>query len=392
MKKKRFSGWSMLFSVLATVILTLGLVAGVAWRMVGTQGLSVGEAIFLIQTRFVGKHDIGAATNDALGALISGLGDRWSYYADPDTYAQLLESKNNAYVGIGATVDLSTGDEGLAVVSVVKGGPADRAGIQAGETILVVDGVEMKGDDRKNGPTLTRGTEGSTVTLTVRGADGAQRTVSVTRAKVEEDPVNWTLLKDGTGLVIIQNFNSRCASETEAAVDALQKQNAARIVFDVRNNGGGYLKELTDLLDYLLPEGVIFRGESKSGQSSIVSSDANCVKLPMAVLVNENTYSAAELFAAELREFNWATIVGTPTTGKGYSQQTFPLLNGGAINISTARYCTGNGVSLVDTGGIVPDHVVTLTDTQNSAVRARTLAPEDDPQIQAAIAALTQSK
>lgn len=391
MKKKRFSGWSMLFSILAAVILTLAIAVGIVWHVIGTEGLSMGEAIFLIQTRFVGDHDIGTATDDALGALISGLGDRWSYYADPDAYSQLLESKSNAYVGIGATVDLSTGDEGLTVTSVIKGGPADQAGITAGETIVAVDGVNLTGEDRKNGPTLTRGAEGSTVTLTIRGTDGVERTLTVTRSKVEEDPVTWTLLDDGTGLVTIKNFNSRCASEAEGAVRALQEQNATRIVFDVRNNGGGYLKELTDLLDYLLPEGIVFRGESKSGKANIVESDASCVKLPMAVLVNENTYSAAELFAAELKEFNWATTVGTATTGKGYSQQTFPLPNGGAINLSTARYCTGNGVSLVKTGGIVPDHVVTLTEAQDSAVKARTLDPADDPQIQAAIAALTQS-
>src|SRR5699024_451166 len=117
----------------------------------------------------------------------------------------------------------------------------------------------------------------------------------------------------------------RCAQETIAAVEELVDQGAERLVFDARNNGGGYVDELTKLLDYLLPEGDIFRSETKAGVKRVVTSDADCVDLPMAVLVNGNTYSAAELFAAELQEMDWGVIVGEPTFGKGFSQQTFPL-------------------------------------------------------------------
>ena len=122
----------------------------------------------------------------------------------------------------------------------------------------------------------------------------------------------------------------------------------------------------------------------------MVTSDADCVDLPMAVLVNGNTYSAAELFAAELQEMDWGVIVGEPTFGKGFSQQTFPLLNGGAVNISTARYYTGKGVCLIGTG-LALDREVTLTEAQSAALAAGTLAPEDDPQLQAALALLGEN-
>ena len=118
----------------------------------------------------------------------------------------------------------------------------------------------------------------------------------------------------------------------------------------MRDNGGGYLEQLTDMLDFLLPEGPIFISRDRAGHESVTESDAACVDLPMAVLVNENTYSAAEFFAAELQEREVAVIVGTPTSGKGYSQQTFPLPGGGAMSISTAAYFTGNGTSLIGTG------------------------------------------
>ena len=162
------------------------------------------------------------------------------------------------------------------------------------------------------------------------------------------------------------------------------ERGAERLVFDVRNNGGGYVDELTELLDYLLPEGVIFRRENSFGWKDKVVSDAHCVELSMAVLVNGNTYSAAELFAAELQEMGWGIIVGEPTFGKGFSQQTFALANGGAINLSTARYFTGEGISLIGTG-LTLDQTVTLTEEQAADLAAGKLDPEEDPQLQAAI-------
>ena len=159
-------------------------------------------------------------------------------------------------------------------------------------------------------------------------------------------------------------------------MEELLNQGAASFVFDMRDNPGGYLEELIDLLDYLLPEGDIFRSGDRSGPKKTVTSDADCIDVPMAVLVNGNTYSAAELFAAQLRESVGAVIVGQPTSGKGYSQQTFRLPGGRGLNISTKTYYTGAGVSLIGVG-ITPDLEVELT------------GPEDD-QLAAAVDSLTQ--
>lgn len=141
-------------------------------------------------------------------------------------------------------------------------------------------------------------------------------------------------------------------------------------MFDMRNNGGGYLHELTDMLDYLLPEGPIFITRDKAGNEDVTYSDASCVDLPMAVLVNANTYSAAEFFAAELQEQGAAVIVGEPTSGKGYSQQTFTLAYGGAVNISTAAYCTGSGTSLIGTGLTLDAEVYNTDDGTDAQLAA----------------------
>ena len=386
MKTKRFSGWSLLVTALLSLLLTLALAFGALWALIGPEGLSMAEAMVLINARFVGDHDIGKAADAAMDGLITGLGDRWSYYVDAKGYENLKNSKDNAYVGIGVTVSYPEGEEGLYVEAVAENGPAAAAGLRPGDTILAVGEVRLAGEDRSRGTELIQGEAGTQVELLLRGGGGEERTVSVTRGRVEEHPVSYALLADGTGLITIQNFNSRCADEAIAAVDALREQGAERLVFDVRNNGGGFLDELTRLLDYLLPEGPIFRSQTKAGRETVVSSDAGCVEMPMAVLVNENTYSAAELFAAELQEWDWGEVVGVQTFGKGFSQQTFPLLNGGVVNLSTAKYFTGQGNCLIGVG-LTPDRVVELDEEQAAKLRARILDPAEDPQLQAAIAA-----
>ena len=386
MKTKRFSGWSLLVTALLSLLLTLALAFGALWALIGPEGLSMAEAMVLINARFVGDHDIGKAADAAMDGLITGLGDRWSYYVDAKGYENLKNSKDNAYVGIGVTVSYPEGEEGLYVEAVAENGPAAAAGLRPGDTILAVGEVRLAGEDRSRGTELIQGEAGTQVELLLRGGGGEERTVSVTRGRVEEHPVSYALLADGTGLITIQNFNSRCADEAIAAVDDLREQGAERLVFDVRNNGGGFLDELTRLLDYLLPEGPIFRSQTKAGRETVVSSDAGCVEMPMAVLVNENTYSAAELFAAELQEWDWGEVVGVQTFGKGFSQQTFPLLNGGAVNLSTAKYFTGQGNCLIGVG-LTPDRVVELDEEQVAKLRARILDPAEDPQLQAAIAA-----
>ncbi len=349
MTQKRFS----LLHLLLAVVLTLGVTVGgslLALRLtVGEGALSLLEGLLLVNTRFVGEYEPVEAVDAALEGMVKGLGDRWSYYLNAEAYeAQNLRRKNQ-YVGIGVTVSYER-EEGLLILEVTPGSPAEEAGLLPGEVITRAEGVSLAGEGRYQGSEYIRGEAGTTAVLEVLGTGGTTRTVEVRREAVATDPVSYEMLEDSVGYVKLANFYENSAQRLKEAVEDLQAQGARALVFDMRNNGGGYLTQLTEMLDFLLPEGPIFISRSRSGREEVIQSDAACVDLPMAVLVNEDTYSAAEFFAAQLQEDGAAVIVGVPTSGKGYSQQTFPLPHGGALNISTAAYFTGDGTSLIGTG------------------------------------------
>lgn len=382
-RAKRFSGLQLLAAVLVTLLVTVLALFLAAWLTIGPEGLTLLEGMALVNTRFVGEYEKEEVLDSAMSGMISGLGDRWSYYLSPERYQAEQERRANSYVGIGVTVDYSS-EEGLTIQAVTEGGPAQEAGLTPGEIITAVDGQSIAGDKRYEATELIQGKENTAVILTLLGTDGESREAEVTRRSIETDPVAYEMLENGTGYIRVENFFRRSADQVKAAVEDLQSQGAKALVFDMRDNGGGYLDELIPMLDSLLPEGPIFRTRSRSGTEKIEESDAECVGLPMAVLVNGDTYSAAEIFAAELQEWGAAVVVGTPTSGKGYSQQLYPLFNGGAVGISTAEYFTGEGKSLVGTG-LTLDREYHLSQTDEARRQAGGLPLEEDGQLQAAL-------
>ena len=368
MRKKRFSLIHLLLLVLLTVAVTAGVGFAVLYQMVGKEGLSLLEGLHLINEKFVGEYDEGEVVDAALEGMVEGLGDRWSYFLTEEEYEAQNQRRTNQYVGVGVTVNYES-EEGLQIVEVTAGGPAEEAGLQPGELITAVDGFSLAGEARYEGADKIQGEEGTTVSLEVRGTDGQTRTVELKRTKLETDPVSAEMLENNVGYVRLSNFYDRSADRLKEEVTRLQEEGATSLVFDMRNNGGGYLSQLTDMLDFLLPEGPIFITRDRAGNEKITQSDASCVDLPMAVLVNADTYSAAEFFAAELQEWGVAVIVGEPTSGKGYSQQTFELPNGSAVAISTGAYFTGSGTSLIGTG-LTLDKEVYLTDQGDAQLEA----------------------
>ena len=375
MGKKSFS----LFQLLLVAVLSVGLGLGgsllALYLYLGADGCSLVEGMLLIKSSFVGEYDQTEVTDAAMEGMVSALGDRWSYYLTQEEYAAQNQRRANQYVGIGVTVTYER-EEGLLILTVTAGGPAEQAGLTPGEVITAVDGVSLEGDGKYEGVNLIQGEAGTTVSLEVLGSDGTSRTVELTRASIATDPVESEMLAGEVGYVHLLNFYDNSAQRLIEAVEQLQAQGARALIFDMRNNGGGYLNQLTDMLDFLLPEGPIFITRDKAGHEEVTNSDAACVDLPMVVLVNADTYSAAEFFAAELQEWGVAKIVGEPTSGKGYSQQTFALPHGGAIAISTGAYFTGSGTSLIGTG-LTLDQEVYLTG-------------EGDAQLEAALALLAE--
>ena len=375
LRKKRLSLLQLVIALALTVVVTAAVLLAVLYALVGKGGLSLLEGLWLVNNRFVGEYDKTQTVDAALEGLVDGLGDRWSYYLTQEEYEAQNQRRTNRYVGVGVTVTYER-EEGLLIQEVTAGGPAEEAGLQPGEIITAVDGTSLAGETRYEGADLIQGEEGTAVSLKILGTDGQTRTVEVTRASLDSDPVTAKMLEGQVGYVALANFYDHSAQRLEEEVTRLQEEGATALVFDMRNNGGGYLSELTDMLDFLLPEGPIFISRDKAGHEEITYSDAACVELPMAVLVNADTYSAAEFFAAELQEQGVAVIVGEPTSGKGYSQQTFPLAHGGAMAISTGAYFTGSGTSLIGTG-LTLDKEVYLTG-------------EGDAQLEAALALLEE--
>lgn len=349
MKTRRFSILHLILTAVAAAALAAGVSAALLRQPMDDAQRSLLKGLELVRTKFVAEYDETQVVDGALTGMVDALGDRWSSYLTAEAYEAQQQRRKNEYVGVGITVSFED-ERGLVILAVTGGGPAEEAGLLVGELVTAVDGVSITGEARFEGADRIGGEEGSTVKLTLMSPDGSTREVECERRVIPERPVESELREDGVGYVRLKNFYDNSADALKSAVDDLVERGASALVFDLRNNGGGYLHELTPMLDHLLPEGPIFRTKNAAGEEKVTQSDAHCVEVPMAVLVNENTYSAAEFFAAELREQGAAVIVGEPTSGKGYSQQSMGLPNGGAMNISTGAYFTGEGVSLIGTG------------------------------------------
>lgn len=340
----------------------------------------------LILTSFAGDADKTKIEDAAADAMVNAMGDRWSYYVPAAELPSFLENSENAYVGIGVTVQATDDNSGLMVIAVQPGGPAEEAGVQVGDVIIQVDGESAQDRTVSEISAMIKGEEGTVVSITVlRSGEGI--TMSMTRKRMETTVASSKLLNEHVGLVTIQNFDERCADETIAAIKALLNQGADMLLFDVRNNPGGYVDELTKVLDYLLPEGNLIRTVGTDGSDETVTSDADCVKVPMAVLVNENTYSAAELFAVDLSEYGVARIFGQRTSGKGFFQQVFQFSDGSAAGISVGRYYTSQGNNLEGIG-LTPDEEIKLDDESEALLYNGMLEPENDAQLQAALSYL----
>ena len=337
----------------------------------------------LIEERFIGEADATAMEDAAAEAMIAAIGDRWSYYIPASEYQSFVEQMQNAYVGVGITVSAREDGTGIDILQVVSGGPAEEAGLRVGDIIVAVNGESFDPANLDDLSSRVKGEEGTTVDLTIR-RDGVDTVFTVYRRQIDVPVAEGELLSGGVGLVSIYNFDDRCAKETITAIEDLLSSGARSLIFDVRNNPGGYKHELVELLDYLLPEGVLFRSESYTGEVNNDYSDARHLAVPMVVLVNGESYSAAEFFAAALREYNVALVVGEETCGKGYFQQTYNLQDGSAVSLSVGKYYTPKGVSLAEVG-ITPDVVVEVDEAAFNAIYGGTLAPEEDPQIQEAM-------
>ena len=340
----------------------------------------------LIEERFIGEADLTALEDAAADAMVRSTGDRWSYYISAEEYAAYEERMTNAYVGVGITIQKQEGNIGLLILNVTEGSPAEEAGLQAEDLLIRVEDTDVRELDSEAVRDLVRGKEGTFVNMTVM-RKGETLTFSVERRSIQTPVAQWKLLEDGIGLVTIENFDDRCAEETIAAIEALLEQGAEKLIFDVRYNPGGYAHELVAVLDYLLPEGELFRAVKYDGTETVDTSDADCLELPMAVLVNAESYSAAEFFAAAMQEYDAAVVVGQQTSGKGYFQTAIHLNDGSAVSLSVGKYYTPGGKSLAEVG-VTPDRTIETDDETEVKIYFGQLDWKDDPYIREAVTLL----
>lgn len=349
------------------------------------------EIMTLVDNYYIGDDVDMTLVNDTMASgVIAGLGDRWSYYVPADEYQAFQNNIDNAMVGVGITITPAYDEEGAVmgyeITEVISGGPAEAAGVMAGDILVEVERQSIAGMSITEVKTMVQGEEGTQVVLGLQRGDAAIN-LSVSRETFTIIPAKGMMLDGNVGYIIIDNFDAGCYEAVKGYVGELTALGAESLLFDVRNNGGGLKSELIDLLDYLLPEGTIFHTVNYAGEEEISKSDADCVDLPMAVLVNSSSYSAAEYFACAIQEYGVGKVVGSKTTGKGYYQVGMTLSDGSAVNLSIGKYYTPSGISLIDVG-VTPDVELDLTNEDAILLAQNKLAPLDDPQIQAALSCL----
>lgn len=367
--------WALILACVLCVGVTYGLTVQRERGRIGSEenyshAMKYLEIKNVIDEKYVGTVNEESVSAAAFDAMVSALGDQWSYYMSPSEYSAYKLYSANQYVGLGVQVDKDAETGGLKITGVNSGTPADNAGLEAGDIILAVAGTDITGMTVGDARSFISSNLGESVKLKIRDKDGNESELSVNCELIYTSPVTYRMLSGSIGYVQILNFDSGAADAAIKAIETLLGQGALGFVFDVRTNPGGLLSELTALLDYLLPSGNIFISVDKAGNQTPTESDSVCLDMPMAVLVNADTYSAAEFFAAALQDYNWAEIVGERTTGKSRSQQTIELSDGSAVHLSTARYLTPAGIDLAEQGGLIPDQEVALTATGDAQLNA----------------------
>ena len=316
----------------------------------------------IIDDNYIGDADYNELYNAAAAAMVKSIGDKWSYFMNAEEYEAYKLSSSNEYSGIGVSVKVNSGGE-FEVFSVEESSPAANAGIAVGDIITAIDGEDVSDKTLEDVSLLIRSKVNKDFPMTLESG-GDTKTVTVACEIIYKNPVSSRLLDGNIGYIKISNFEAGSSENTKKAIEQLLQTGATSFIFDVRNNPGGLLTELVDLLDYILPEGDLFISVDKSGKETVQTSDKVSLKNKMIVLVNGNSYSAAEFFAAALQEYNWATVVGEQTTGKARSQITLELSDGSAVHISTHKYLTPNRVDLAETGGVTPYVAVAQADEQ----------------------------
>lgn len=287
---------------------------------------------------------------------VEGLGDQYSAYYDKKETKELTESLDGSFSGIGAVMTQDASSGVITITRVYDDSPAKKAGIKTGDILYRVEEKTVTGKDLDKVVSWIKGKKGTKVNLTLlRGTNSDKIKVTATRDVINVETVKYKVLENQIGYISISEFDSVTGAQFAKALKQLQKKNIEGLVVDLRNNPGGSLSTVCDILDSILPKGLSVYTKDKNGKKEEYTSDEkHRLNLPMSVLVNGQSASASEIFAGAVQDYGKAEIIGTQTYGKGVVQNLFDLKDGTCVKLTTSEYFTPKGRN-IDGKGITPD-------------------------------------
>lgn len=337
----------------------------------------------VIDTYYLEEEDISDVQEGVYKGMLQALGDPYSVYYSKEEYDAFQESYSGEYCGIGASL-IQDGETGIiTIVKAFEGSPAKEAGIRTDDIIYKVEGEEVTGQDLTEVVSKVKGVEDTKVHLTIlRGSEEIE--MDVVRKKISVPTVESEMLENSIGYIAVSEFDEITLKQWNEAYTSLQQQGMTSLIVDLRNNPGGGLSVVANILDTILPQGTIVYHEDKNGRREEFTSDEeHKIEIPLAVLINGNSASASEIFAGAVKDYEIGTLIGTTTFGKGIVQQMISLGDGSAVKITISKYYTPKGVCIHESG-IEPDIEVKFD-------AEKYLEDESDNQLQKAIEVLSKN-
>ena len=337
----------------------------------------------IIDNEYVSEIEEENLVEGAVKGYVEGLGDEYTEYFTKSEMEEFKSEVQGNYVGVGIYMMQNTKENNIVILYPIEGSPAEKAGLKSGDIIKKVDDTEFTGEDFEKVSTYIKGKEGTKVKIEIE-RNGENLTFEVERKKIDLYPIKTEILQNNIGYIKVSSFDDDCAKEFKQTYNELNKSNKLKgLIIDLRNNGGGIVDEALDMVDLILDKDKIeLISINKKGEEEIRKSKSNpVINVPIVVLVNDNTASASEIFAAALKENGKATIVGEKTYGKGVIQELISLRDGSGIKVTIEEYLTPNR-NKINKVGITPDKEVTLPDTVTSIYN---IEKTEDTQLQEAI-------
>lgn len=336
---------------------------------------------------YVGELDKIAMEEGIYKGLVSSVGDPYTTYYTKEEFDSIMEKTSGVYAGIGVQMMVDQTDNTILVTDVFEGSPAEKAGMLSKDKIVGAEGQPLTGDDFNEAPKIIKGKPGTKVTVTVfRPSTNETLDLEMKRENVIYPSVSHKMLEGDINYIKISSFEELTYDQFKEALDEGTKANAEGLIIDLRDNTGGLLDVTVQIVDELIPEGVIVSTKDKNGKVKEMTSDDQYVDIPIVVLVNERSASASEVLSGALKDHNRAILVGNRTFGKGIVQTIMPLTDGSAIKVTTSQYFTPSGVC-IQGEGIEPDYKVDLA--PELMIKAK-LEYNEDLQLQKAVEVLRE--